>query len=123
MSGILQCFYEIFGFVSDKQSGGAVKVVQKQQKIHTEQDQKQEQHPNENQHLLVGSKTFREYGDSIQNDGQTESETKLAPSSDSDYKTSDSPIHTEDANVTPEVPSAVAKQHDEVKTEILFCID
>ena len=118
MSNILQCFSKIFGFVSDKQSGGAVKVVHK--KIHTGEEQRQEEQPNEDQHLLNRNKALKEYGDSIQNEDQTESEAKLAPSSDGAYKTSEFPVNTDDANTKPEVPFIVAVQHDEVKYNFLF---
>ena len=50
--------------------------------------------------------------DSISTEGQTEVEAKLGPSSDSDYKTSESPVHTDDAK--PEVPSLLTVQQDEV---------
>ena len=115
MSGILQCFYELCGFVSDKQSSGAVKVVQKHQKIHRGEEQKQPP-TNENQYLLDGNiytKPIKENRDSISKEEQTEVEAKLGPSSDSDYKTSESPVHTDDAK--PEVPSLLTVQHDEVQ--------
>ena len=116
MSGILQCFYELCGFVSDKQSNGAVKVVQNHQKIHRGEEQKQPL-TNENQYLLDGNitaKPIKENNrDSISMEGQTEVEPKLGPSSDSDYKTSESPVHTDDAK--PEVPSLLTVQQDEVR--------
>ena len=110
MSGILQCFYELCGFVSDKQSSGAVKVVQKHQKIHRGEEEKQAP-TNENQYLLdekITTKPAKENRDSI----SKEVEAKLGPSSDSDYKTSESPLHTDDAK--PEVPSLLTVQQDEV---------
>ena len=110
MSGILQCFYELCGFVSDKQSSGAVKVVQKHQKIHRGEEEKQAP-TNENQYLLdekITTKPAKENRDSI----SKEVEAKLGPSSDSDYKTSESPVHTDDAK--PEVPSLLTVQQDEV---------
>ena len=118
MTGILQCFYELCGFVSDKQSSGAAKVVQNHQKIHRGEEQKQPL-TNENQYLLDGNitaKPIKKNRDSIAAEGQTEVETKLAPSSDSDYKTSESPVHTGDAK--PEVPSLLTVQQDEV----LYCL-
>ena len=109
MSGILQCFYELCGFVSDKQSSGAVKVVQKHQKIH--RGEEKQAPTNENQYLLdekITTKPAKENRDSI----SKEVEAKLGPSSDSDYKTSESPVHTDDAK--PEVPSLLTVQQDEV---------
>ena len=121
MSGILQCFYELCGFVSDKQSSGAVKVVQKHQKIHRGEEEKQPP-TNENQYLLdekITIKPAKENKDSI----SKEVEAKLGPSSDSDYKTSESPVHTDDAK--PEVPSLLTVQQDEVRYCLfsLFTLD
>ena len=111
MSGILQCFYELCGFVSDKQSSGAVKVVQKHQQIHRGEEQKQTL-TNENQYLLeqnITTKPTKGNRDSI----SKEVEAKLVTSSDSAYKTSESPVYTDDAK--PEVPSLLTVQQDEVR--------
>ena len=116
MSSIFRCLYDIFVLSSDKQSGGAIKVVQKQHKKHFEEEQEQ-QPPKESKNVSVEndvSKQLTESGDSIQNEGQTEKEAKLGPSSDI-YKMSEPPVHTEDANTKQEVPSVVATPQNEVR--------